>query len=151
MKKQIGTKRYNTDTAKVVSVGKLRKVPAVLYIKRTGDFFFHVNPDTVFEDIHPTSTDKAFEFADKHGHREYFEESISFQSAVKKQTSFFLPDSTIEQINDIATNLKVSQSEAVNKMLLKGIEQYKMECFNTEAILDRLLEQLELSEKTSST
>jgi len=139
MKKIIGGKRYDTDTAKEVgfdSFGYPRDFnhwKETLYRKNTGEFFLHGEggPQTKYatadglsgwssgERILPLTIAEAKEWAEKHMTADEYEAvfEIADEDAGKKTVSFSLPQWAIDKIATYAAEWKISKSEVIEKFI----------------------------------
>ncbi len=141
MKKVIGGKRYDTDTAKEVAYFEADYLPSdldwwqeTLYRKNTGEFFLYgegnartqyakeagINNWRAGSRIIPLSVDEAKAWAEKYLSADEYEKIFGEidESAEKKTVSFSLSETVIEQISRLAAEYKVSKSEVI-EMLVK--------------------------------
>lgn len=128
MRKQIGTKRYSTHTASLVGVGVIDSMTAMLYVKRNCEPFLLINPHSEqHRTIEPISKQKAEEFAKTNGLHAEYEQIVRFVSEPKQAVTFMLPTSKVAEITKLVSELNMSQSECLYKMLDLGYTAFMEE------------------------
>lgn len=145
MKKIIGGKKYDTDTAKRVGsfesgyIGDFEWRNEKLYQKATGEFFLAgeggaktrwasrtIDGYSSGEGILPLTLDEAREWAGKHLTQAEVEELFQIPKeegdSGKKIQSFSIAPKTINGLRYLAQNLGISRSEIIDQLVAKAVE-----------------------------
>lgn len=144
MKKIIGGKKYDTDTAKRVGsfesgyIGDFEWRNETLYLKATGEFFLAgeggaktrwasrtIDGFSSGEGILPLTLDEAREWAEEHLTQAEVEELFQIPKEVasgKKIQSFSIALKTINGLRYLAQNLGISRSEIIDQLVAKAVE-----------------------------
>lgn len=146
MKKIIGGKKYDTDTAKRVGsfesgyIGDFEWRKEQLYLKATGEFFLAgkggaktrwasrtIDGYSSGEGILPLTLDEAREWAEEHLTQAEVEELFQIPkeedvASGKKIQSFSIAPKTINGLRYLAQNLGISRSEIIDQLVAKAVE-----------------------------
>lgn len=146
MKKIIGGKKYDTDTAKRVGsfesgyIGDFGWRNETLYLKATGEFFLAgeggaktrwasraIDGFSSGEGILPLTLDEAREWAEEHLTQAEVDElfQIPKEEGVdsgKKIQSFSISPKTINGLRYLAQNLGISRSEIIDQLVANAVE-----------------------------
>lgn len=144
MKKIIGGKRYNTETAKYIGeydngygLDDFNYILEELYLKRTGEFFLHAkghgltkyaerygnNAWGMGEHLVPLSIDEAKEWVEKHLDYDDYEKLFEIEDENNYLISVLVPVSIREKIEARAKEKDVSMSVVINDALKKYFEE----------------------------
>lgn len=139
MRTQIGTKRYSTDSARLVGAGSLENVGAYLYLKKSGEAFLHINPfSKQFSQIKPITEQQAENFAEKNGFLKDFLRIKKYLTEPKQPITLMLPSSIVKDILEVTQSLGVNQSECFYEMLANGYQQKLKELYNRAKAIEEL-------------
>lgn len=145
MKKIIGGKKYDTDTAKRVGafeegyIGDFEWRNETLYQKATGEFFLAgeggaktrwasrtIDGYSSGEGILPLTLDEAREWAEEHLTQAEVEELFQIPKKDvdlgKMIRSFSISPKTINGLRYLAQNLGISRSEIIDQLVAKAVE-----------------------------
>lgn len=145
MKKIIGGKKYDTDTAKRVGsfesgyIGDFEWRNETLYQKATGEFFLAgkggaktrwasraIDGYSSGEGILPLTLDEAREWAEEHLPVDEVEKLFQIPkeevASGKKIQSFSISPKTINGLRYLAQNLGISRSEIIDQLVAKAVE-----------------------------
>lgn len=145
MKKIIGGKKYDTDTAKRVGsfesgyIGDFEWRHEELYLKATSEFFLAgeggaktrwasrtIDGYSSGEGILPLTLDEAREWAEEHLTQAEVEELFQIPKeevdSGKKIQSFSIAPKTINGLRYLAQNLGISRSEIIDQLVAKAVE-----------------------------
>lgn len=146
MRKIIGGKKYDTDTAKRVGsfesgyIGDFKWRNETLYRKATGEFFLAgeggaktrwasrtIDGFSSGEGILPLTLDEAREWAEEHLTQAEVEELFQIPkeedvASGKKIQSFSISPKTINGLRYLAQNLGISRSEIIDQLVANAVE-----------------------------
>lgn len=146
MKKIIGGKKYDTDTAKRIGtfeegyIGDFEWRNETLYQKSTGEFFLAgkggartrwstrtIDGYASGDGILPLTLDEAREWAEEHLTQAEVEELFQIPkeedvASGKKIQSFSIAPKTINGLRYLAQNLGISRSEIIDQLVAKAVE-----------------------------
>lgn len=138
MKRIINGKRYDTDTARSMGADNYRGSVTdfqwwreELFRKQTGEFFLYgeggpstkyaksvgLNEWTGGERIMPLSYEEARQWAEKHLDAEEYESIFDVAEETKATVGFSLSQQTIDKINKMAAEQKISKSQVIENLL----------------------------------
>lgn len=123
MKKVIGTKRYNTESAQLQAVeGK-----QTLYRKKTGEFFLHIQEEP--ERLQPLTLAEANIWGHDHLSDDQYEkifntEGLNFSPIPKQNVSLYIEKPDVEKLDHIATKEKTTRSDVINRFIKDGLKKH---------------------------
>ena len=144
MKKQIESKRYNTDCARLIGYGIYELQLARMYMKKSGECFIVTDSK-----ITPISDEEAIEFAKEYNLRREYLEALDYNRLQKKQVSVYLTTRSRKDLEEICKAWKLSFSEAIDRMIKQTEMELRREQKRKQKLIDEVLSELEQRESDS--
>ena len=119
MEKQINGKRYDTSSAKFITVTKHNNVACAVYLKKTGELFCHNLEANI---ILPLSEREQGELKKQKEIAKRIEDATKFIKASKTQINPYITTKTRELLQSLATELGISESEVVERAIIDAKE-----------------------------
>lgn len=119
MEKQINGKRYDTDSAKFITVTKHNNVACAVYLKKTGELFCHNLETNV---LLPLSEQEQCNLKKQKEIAKRIEEVTKFLKATKTQINPYITIETRAVLQSLSAELGISESEVVEKAIISAKE-----------------------------
>lgn len=120
MEKQINGKRYDTSSAKFITVTKHNNVACAVYLKKTGELFCHNLEANI---ILPLSEREQSELKKQKEIAKRIDDVTKFIKASKTQINPYITIKTRELLQSIAAELGISESEVVERAIIDAKEK----------------------------
>lgn len=137
MKKQIESKRYNTDCARLIGYGIFEQEIAKLFMKKSGECFIVTDTQII-----PITDNKAHDFAREFNLRAKYIEALEYNKLPKKQASIYLTTQGRKDLEEICKNWKLSFSEAIDRMIRQTDRDMKKDKEKKQNLIDHILAEL---------
>ena len=119
MEKQIKGKRYDTKSAKFITVTKHNNAACAIYLKKTGELFCH-NLET--NGIIPLSEQEQNNLKKQKEIANRIEEATKFLKATKTQINPYITIETRSILKSLSEELGISESEVIEKAIINAKE-----------------------------
>lgn len=147
MKKQIESKRYNTEVSRLIGYGTHKKKVCALYVKRTGECFLLSTDD----EIMPISKAEAVDFCKKFNLRSAYSEALCFAENTKKQVTVYMTEAEKMRLSEICDTWKLNISEAIDRMISQTVRKLEKECEERQKALEQLIAEYKAQAEKPST